>query len=152
MLDSAIGKIICAGAFPVPVFKVAYENIAIRKEKGTMAATLPIVEIADIAVTKMFGFPPIDIDRRSLQRAFIIATEIDVAGLVEITAQLVEGIVREIPSVDVAAKFAGWSRLIYADAIMPHPVSVGGTGCFGKGWRCRACAQDKHGYQRPHRY
>ena len=112
MFYSAIGKIIGAGAFAVPVFKVAYENIAIRKEKGTMTATLPIVEISDIAVTKMFGFRPIDIDRRSLQRAFIIATEIDVAGLVEITAQLVEGIVLEIPSVDVAAKFAGWSRLI----------------------------------------
>ena len=145
MLDSAIGKIIRAGAFAMPVFKVTYENIAIRKEKGTMAATPPIVEIADISVTKMFGFRPIEIDRRSLQRAFIIATEIDVAGPVKITAQIVEGIVLEVASVNVAAEFTGWFRLIDADAIMPHPVLVGGTGGFGKGWRCRAYAQDKYG-------
>ena len=145
MLDSAIGKIICAGTFAAPVFKIANENITIRKEIGAVTAALPIVKIADIAVAKMFCFRAIDINGGAFQLTFVIATEIHVAGVVEITAQTVEGVILEIATINVAVEFGGCTRLIDADAIMPHLVLVGRTGGLRKG-RCGcAHAEDKQG-------
>ena len=114
-----------------------------------MAAALPIVEVADIAVAKMFGFRAIAMNGRVLQRTFVIATKINVAGLVKIIAQTVEGVILEIVPLTVAAEFGGCSCLIDADAIMPHLVLGGGTGGSRKGRRCCARAQDKRGHQRP---
>ena len=145
MLDSAIGKIIGAGTFAAAVFKIANENITIRKEISAVTVALPIVEIADIAVAKVFGFRAIDINGCALQRTLVIATEIDVAGLVEITAQTVEGVVLEIATINVAVEFAGCARLVDADAIMPHLVLVGRTGGLRKGRRGCAHAQERQG-------
>ena len=99
----------------------------------------------------MFGFRAININGRALQRTLVIATEIHVAGLVEITAQIMEGIILEIAPINVAVEFGGCSRLIDADAIMPNLVLVGRTGGSRKGRRCCVCAQYNKGHQRPNR-
>ena len=123
----ACGTVIEAiGAGPVAqaIHKSADENVAIRKEIGTVSVAFTIRELADESVTEIAAFRPVDINAGAIEAAIRIGAEKYLTILVEVTAETVKDIGLEAAAIDIAAELAGWLWFVDADAAVPYRVQI----------------------------